>query len=423
MWYGKEDISGQECANPDSANRMIDANGLMQLELNHSHCGACPGEEPAGTEIEFSVDMGCSVPELSEGDAVYVMGMDAWGNPDQLAVELTDEDQDGIWKGIWSGEPGDYEYTLSFGHWEGWWNMWFGHEDISGQGCANPDSGNRVITADGSMQVALTHSYCEGCPGGEPQEAKMEFSVDMGCSNPALSEGDVVYVMGLDKWESPDQIAAELSDEDQDGTWTGTWTGPPGEYAYILSFGHWIAEEQNWSIWYGKEDIGAQACSDEGGNRTVNANGVMELALAHSECSGCSDESNAQPGCKDSEASNTDPQATLDDGSCLYPVTFQVDMNCYPDFQSVFVNGEFNEWCGDCWQMTDEDQDGVYSYKADFPKSGVEFKYSVDGNWEILTPGDECTVTAGEYTNRYVEVTGSTVVAAGAPGSCSGCIN
>ena len=71
--------------------------------------------------------------------------------------------------------------------------------------------------------------------------------------------------------------------------------------------------------------------------------------------------------------------------------------------------------------MTDEDGDGIYTYKADFPKSGVEFKFSVDDNWEELQAGDSCTVTNGDYTNRYVEVMGPTVVEPTSPGTCSGC--
>ena len=36
------------------------------------------------------------------------------------------------------------------------------------------------------------------------------------------------------------------------------------------------------------------------------------------------------PGCTDPLASNFDASATTDDGSCVYAVTFNVDMNCEP---------------------------------------------------------------------------------------------
>ena len=419
-WYGKEDLTGQACA-AESGNRTLSAEGVMELNLTHSHCDGCPGDDDDKAEIEFSVDMGCSSPELSEGDVVYVMGLDAWGNPDQVAVTLADEDGDGVWTGSWAGDAGSYEYTLSFGHWvadPGYWDMWFGHEDLTGQDCINPENGNRIVEAQGAMQVDLTHSYCDGCPGEEPKDAEIAFSVDMSCSTPALNEGDVVYVMGMDAWGNADQLAVELSDEDQDGIWTGNWSGAPGDYEYTLSFGHW---EGWWNMWFGHEDLTGQDCiNPESGNRTISAAGSMEVNLTHSYCDGCP-AGEEKSGCTDADATNLDPEATVDDGSCLYPVTFQVDMNCYGDFGAVFLNGGFNEWCGGCWQMTDEDQDGIYSLEAELPKGGVEYKFTVDDTWETLQAGDSCTVTAGDFTNRYVEVTGPTVIDAAAPGVCSAC--
>ena len=60
-----------------------------------------------------------------------------------------------------------------------------------------------------------------------------------------------------------------------------------------------------------------------------------------------------------------DSSATEDDGSYNYPsadVTFQVDMNLYGELGAslVYVNGNFNGWCGDCNPMSDEDGDGVW---------------------------------------------------------------
>ena len=425
VWYGKEDLTGQPCATPETGNRVLNAAGEMKVDLTHSYCGVCPGEEPPDAEIEFSVDMGCSAPELSEGDAVYVMGLDAWDKVNQVALELTDEDQDGVWTGLWSGQPGDYEYALSFGHYladEGSWNEWYGKEDISGQACASPETGNRMITADGSMQVALTHSYCDGCPGPEPEEAHIEFSIDMTCPIPAMqwTQGGVVYVMGLDMWGIDFELAVTLHDKDKDGIWTGDWTGPAGDYEYVLSFGDWMAEEAVWSPWFGQEDITGQWCADpETGHRSVTAQGSMQLNLTHSYCDGCP--APEKGGCTDAQATNTDPEATYDDGSCLYPVTFQVDMSCYGPFGSVYLNGPFNEWCGGCWSMTDEDSDGIYTYTADLPPGGVEYKFTVDDTWENLQPGSPCTVTSDEYTNRYLEVSGAEQVPASAPGSCGAC--
>ena len=45
-------------------------------------------------------------------------------------------------------------------------------------------------------------------------------------------------------------------------------------------------------------------------------------------------------GCTDPNATNYNPLASVDDNSCLYAVTFTVDMNCYADaFANVYVTG------------------------------------------------------------------------------------
>ena len=69
--------------------------------------------------------------------------------------------------------------------------------------------------------------------------------------------------------------------------------------------------------------------------------------------------------CMDPTADNFEPDVWIDNGSCTYSitanVTFGVDMNLYGDLgaSTVFVNGGFNEWCGTCNAMSDEDEDGV----------------------------------------------------------------
>ena len=42
-------------------------------------------------------------------------------------------------------------------------------------------------------------------------------------------------------------------------------------------------------------------------------------------------------------------------------VTFQVDMSTVSSSFSIpEVNGTFNNWCGNCWSMTDTDNDNVW---------------------------------------------------------------
>ena len=44
-------------------------------------------------------------------------------------------------------------------------------------------------------------------------------------------------------------------------------------------------------------------------------------------------------------------------------VTFNVDMSCAPDFETVFVTGPWCGWCAETGDnvMTDDDGDGIYN--------------------------------------------------------------
>jgi len=106
-------------------------------------------------------------------------------------------------------------------------------------------------------------------------------------------------------------------------------------------------------------------------------------------------------------------------------IRFRVDMNGYtgPSFTTVNLNGNFNGWCGSCATMLDPDQDSIYELDLDLPLSTVEYKFTLDG-WaqqESLLPGSPCTMTTGQYTNRFHNVTGNDTLDAVCWQSCSPC--
>ena len=86
---------------------------------------------------------------------------------------------------------------------------------------------------------------------------------------------------------------------------------------------------------------------------------------------------------------------------------FGVDMNGFQDaFTTVFVSGTFNEWSGDANPLSDEDGDGIWTGTISVPEGTYEYKFTLD-NWavqEMFAGGEDCTVTAGEFTNRAIEV-------------------
>jgi len=109
-------------------------------------------------------------------------------------------------------------------------------------------------------------------------------------------------------------------------------------------------------------------------------------------------------------------------------VTFIVDMTQYSGSTAngVFVNGNFNGWCGTCNPMSDPEGDSIWTVTLPLPATtnSIEWKFTVDG-WtddEIFTPGDPCTITdpSGQYTNRFATITGDTILPGYAWEDCSG---
>ena len=89
----------------------------------------------------------------------------------------------------------------------------------------------------------------------------------------------------------------------------------------------------------------------------------------------------------------------------------------------VFLNGDFNSWCGNCNAMDDSDNDGVWTITLPLTADSIEYKFTVDGwnDQESLTPGSSCTKTTGPNTNRFLAISGDTTLATVCWNSCGSC--
>ena len=106
-------------------------------------------------------------------------------------------------------------------------------------------------------------------------------------------------------------------------------------------------------------------------------------------------------------------------------VTFKVDMsNVSSVFSTPEVNGTFNNWCGNCWPMSDSNGDDIWEVSVMVLKNTThEFKFSADGFniQESLFSGDACTVTNWGYTNRSLDISADTILDVVCWESCGPC--
>ena len=106
-----------------------------------------------------------------------------------------------------------------------------------------------------------------------------------------------------------------------------------------------------------------------------------------------------------------------------FVVTFQLDMRGVSGNYTPEVNGTFNNWCGNCNVMNDGDGDGIWTANINLAAGNYEYKYSFN-NWmgqEDLISGSACTVTAGQFVNRTLQITGDTTLPVVCWGNCSAC--
>ena len=188
--------------------------------------------------------------------------------------------------------------------------------------------------------------------------------------------------------------AHQMSDDDGDGIYEVTVPlspGTTGNYIFLNS-------PNSDSDWGAKENLNGQDCADSANydDRILDSVGEDDYTLLHcfGECSG-----NGTGECPE-------PAATSN-------ITFSVNMSNFPvglsESDIVYLNGNFNGWCGDCNAMNDDDGDGIWVITIPLEDGSYEYKFTVNG-WntqeEFSEVIDGCTITDGTYTNRSLTVAG-----------------
>jgi|GEM_PF-1368270 len=337
----------------------FDGNWMLgQSDITVPFEAGCTFEGPA--MVTFKVDMSQYAGEFTNA---YVSGsFNGWLGE---ANQLLDPDMDNIYQTTLEIEDGEYEYKFTL-------DSWAVQEEFTGdEPCVVTIGGynNRLLVVDGSETLpAVCWNSCEACP---EILYDVTFSVDM---NEYTGTFDNVYVSGSFNGWSGD--ANMMLDPEVDGVYELTLPIAEGTYAYKFTLDNW-AQQEGFN--------GSEPCvADNNGNfdrlLEVSDNTVMPLVCWNS-CYACGE--GPQP--KD--------------------VTFKVDLSQYNyGFGNAYVSGSFNGWCGECDLLTDDDMDGVYEGTLSLMAGSYEYKFTMD-DWasqEQFAGGEECTVTAGGFTNRLL---------------------
>ena len=250
--------------------------------------------------------------------------------------------------------------------------------------------------------------------------------------NCAIASGlsfTTVYVSGPFNGWSAD--ANPLSDADGDGIWEGTYDLLAGDIEYKYQVDMWADQEDLID-----DMVNGGSCAPvtdywSFANRlATNGPGGFVTDDNYGSCDDC--DPAALAGCTDATADNYDAAAISDDGSCLYTMTFEVDMNCAGFTPGVvFLTGPADGWSGSSYQMDDADGDGVWTgtFQISAP---FEYIYSADywaqsetaGLINAMVNGGTCAPNTDyfSYANRMITapVGGSTVSETW--GSCDACV-
>jgi hypothetical protein len=202
-WACKENVAGQDCANPDNFNDRS-MGPIMQDTIIATCFGMCTTttdcSDPGAGDITFMVDMNSYAGSFT---TAYVTGTFAGWSGD--AHPMTDDDADGVWTTTIPLSSGPIEYKFEVDNWT--------DQELFTEGdpCTVTNGGftNRTLTVDGDQEVCFIWGTCDGCTVGlndiavdnaifkvQPTLVKSETTLIFGDTYTAAKELSVFNALG-----------------------------------------------------------------------------------------------------------------------------------------------------------------------------------------------------------------------------------
>ena len=373
-------FNGDGSANGDGWNVYLD-------NIYFWNDGSGTTTEITYVDVTFNVNMSN---ETVSVDGVFLAGGNDFGSPGDNPMTDAGNDIWTITKQVASPYTGNYTFL------NGNCGDWSCKEDISGQDCASGQYNDRIlngITENHVVNTCFGECTTDGtCPAPPSVFHAVTFSVNT--DNITVGPNGM-YVGGGFLGGSD----AHALTDNGNNNWSATIDlaeGTSGNWVFFNSPTHG-------GDWNTKENLEGLECADAANYNDrylapLSAPATIEYCFG--ECT----------------ADCPAPPTTVD-------VTFQVDMSQYEgSFGGVFVNGNYNNWCGSCNPMTDNG-DGTWSATLALEPGTIQYKFTVDG-WtaqEEFSGGESCTVTDGGFTNRTATFDAATDLGLVCFNSCGVC--
>jgi len=247
------------------------------------------------------------------------------------------------------------------------------------------------------------------------QTYEVTFQVDV--SAEALDENNVYLAGDFNDWCDNCTAMNDLGN----GQFSFTYTLQAGVHYYKYVIGSWDINPENFT--------GNESCSvltDVANRVTPLIDSDLTLDnVCFNSCETCETE-NPNEGCTDPEAQNYNELATTDDGSCEFLVTFQVDLSqiTVNEGDQIYVAGDFNEFCGDCSEMTFDEINNVWTKTETLVEGLNHFKFNLngwEGNVEYFDGSEPCVEAEGGIYNRVLEVNSDLITPAFCFNECEEC--
>ena len=433
-WNGCVSTAVYGCTDPTALNYNSDAtvddgsceyDGAESIQITATVCGAASTVELTGPFWNWNVAAGPDA--IDNGNGTWTFTLEPAPTVDMQYLLVVDGVQENLVSSNMAS--GDWSCTPSTDYWSYANRVWtVGSGDVTGityntcgtcgegvEGCTDVNACNYNSLAtidDGSCmtdwgcmdETASNYDSLATCEDNESciYEYNVTFQLDL------RGQTDLEYTTPelngiFNGWCGN---CAQMEDADNDSIWQITVPIMEGEGPSDAPGWEYKFSADNWNI---QEDLysGAECVYSAFGytNRYIN---VTQDTILPPVCWGS---------CVDCLA----PQSS-------YSVTFRLDMSNMTGYNIPEVNGEFNDWCGSCWPMTDADGDDVWELTTQVDTSMQVYKFSAD-NWNIqeyLSPDGNCVqvgTDAGgnQVVNRYVHINEDTVLDVVCWGECVEC--